>query len=83
MRALIALALLMAPAMAFAEDYAPEAPIPVHKCVQTTRGPACTQIRDGAGFAADNGYTRAHPAGTQPTQQASMTPTVQAPEKTR
>lgn len=71
MRFTLVLALLLSPLTAFAQNQTPPGPIPVHKCVQTAVGATCGPVRDGSGFAASNGYTRANRwGGSAPSQQA-------------
>jgi hypothetical protein len=60
MRYAFALAVLLLPATGFAQTMGPSAPIPVQRCMQTATGTVCGPVRDGAGLAAADGYTRAH-----------------------
>jgi hypothetical protein len=70
MRLTLALAALLLPATAFAQQEMPAGSIPVHKCVQTTEGVQCSPVHEGAGFSAANGYTRARQGDDTSWQQA-------------
>jgi hypothetical protein len=85
MRFILALAVLLLPATAFAQMFeGPNAPIPVHKCVQTTTGEQCSRVQDGASFTASNGYTRVYRWGDEiPPQQAMVAPHQPEPYLTR
>jgi hypothetical protein len=76
MRAFMALALLVLPAPAFAQTaVGPTTTIAVHRCERTQGGVVCGPVRDGAGFAAASGYTRASRlTGMPPRAHASNDP---------
>jgi hypothetical protein len=86
MRLAFALALLLLPATAFAQGgpTGPTAPIPVHKCVQTTSGDACGPVRNGDKLSAADGYTRAdRPSAADRSQAMAAQPQPAEPNVSR
>jgi hypothetical protein len=66
MRYALALGLLLLPATAFAQQAeAPNAPIPVQKCVPSGGGAACSKVVDGAGLTAGQNWKRVDPPSAQ------------------
>ncbi len=66
MRYALALGLLLLPATAFAQQFeAPNAVIPVQKCVPSGAGQVCSPVVDGAGLTAGQGWARVAPPFSQ------------------
>ena len=72
MRFILALAVLLSPTAALAQNEMLVGPIPVHKYVQTRDGTRCSPVQDGAGFSAADGYTRNCHWNDVTTQQQAM-----------